>query len=490
MFLKKVSAWFYQKYKSSAFCSLILKIKSAWKDSFFYAVLSLDSGSMYEKSYFYSLASCLFSKLTSFFKVLYEKISNYNKNSLNYNLHGRLKEKKWFCFEYFCAAFFFLIMIIPHNLWNNFVAVIGALMLGGISLIIRLNAKVDKAPVSVWLVTFILAVIGGVFITPDRADGVRAMLFILSAIVFMEIVRKTDEEHILINIIKFLISALFLMCIYAVYQRIEGVQVQELLTDVTNNKGMPGRVYSTFENPNNFAEVIVLLMPFIYALFIISDRKVTKLCYVVVFAVCLAALMLTYSRSCYVSFAISAVVFVLFYKPKLIIPLLFAAIVMVPFLPESVTNRILTIASTSDTSNAYRIYLWGGVWEMLKNHWVSGVGTGSAAFIKAYAPFASPLAANAPHSHMLYLELFIEFGIVGGVSFFAFWLSSIRKGIFAIGGEDKNLRCIIIAAISSFAGISFASAAEYIWFYPRVMYIFFIVLGILLCSIRLNKKAR
>ena len=54
--------------------------------------------------------------------------------------------------------------------------------------------------------------------------------------------------------------------------------------------------------------------------------------------------------------------------------------------------------------------------------------------------------------------------------------------------RGKTCRCIIIAAISAFAGISFTSCAEYIWFYPRVMFVFWIVLGVLLAAVRCGKK--
>ncbi len=461
----------FKKFKESVFYSLIVKLKVLFKESFLYNFMTEASDTLCENSFI--LSSSLAEKSLMRFR-------EYNSSSLNDVLFGKLKS------EHVTAFAFFLMMIIPHALWNNFYAVIAAAFL---CMLFLIKGNSSRDYLSPWLLCFIFSVLGGVFLSPDKGDAIRVVLFIMTAIVFMTSVKKLSDKKALLSLIKVLVFALFLMSIYAILQSILGVEVQKLLTDVDNNQGMPGRVFSTFENPNNFAEVIVLLLPFVYALFIISHEKRKKFYYAAVFCVSIAALMLTYSRSCYVSFAISLFAFVLLYKPKFVFLLVALVIVLVPFLPESVLNRILTIASTRDTSNAYRIYLWSGVLKMLRENFVCGVGTGSAAFVKAYAPFASPLAANAPHSHMLYLELFIQFGVIGGAGFFAFWFSLIRKAFTSlVHGFDDDLKCITKASVSSFLGISFAAMAEYIWFYPRVMYVFFIVLGIMLCAIKLNKK--
>ena len=66
------------------------------------------------------------------------------------------------------------------------------------------------------------------------------------------------------------------MCLYAVIQSIAGIETDAMLTDIANNKGMAGRAYSTVENPNNFAEIVVLLIPFIAALFFGEKRMKYK----------------------------------------------------------------------------------------------------------------------------------------------------------------------------------------------------------------------
>ena len=53
---------------------------------------------------------------------------------------------------------------------------------------------------------------------------------------------------------------------YGIVQRIQGVKVNPSYVDLKVNAGMPGRVFSIFDNPNTFAQVLLLLLPLVLAL--------------------------------------------------------------------------------------------------------------------------------------------------------------------------------------------------------------------------------
>jgi putative inorganic carbon (HCO3(-)) transporter len=92
-----------------------------------------------------------------------------------------------------------------------------------------------------------------------------------------------------------------------------------------------------------------------------------------------------------------------------------------------------------------------------------------------------------PHSHNVLLQIWLETGIVGAVSFLGFMLGTLKKGIKAIlNSPDKRCKNIIIAGIASITGILAVSFAEYVWYYPRVMMIFWIVVGLTLAAIKLS----
>ena len=188
---------------------------------------------------------------------------------------------------------------------------------------------------------------------------------------------------------------------------------------------------------------------------------------------------MSYSRSCWVALAIAVVVMLLVYDWRLLVPIACIAIAAIPLLPQSIFDRILSIGSLSDSSNTYRLYIWTGAIRVLKSFFLSGIGAGPENFATYYRPLAELRAITAPHSHMIYMELIIEFGLFSTLGFFGYFISVMKKGLSVSGKTDKTLKAIIAATAGSMAGMLFVCAAEYVWFYPRDMFMFWVVLGII-----------
>ena len=248
--------------------------------------------------------------------------------------------------------------------------------------------------------------------------------------------------------------------------------------------------FSTLENPNNYGEFIVLTFPMslIFCAGIV-DRRWKTLC-LGSLAVPVVALLMTYSRSSWVSFALAAVVFLALWDKRFLPLIPVAAVIAFPLLPDSIFNRILTIGNTADSSNAYRLYIWDSALAMIRDHGLTGIGLGPGNFTPLYAQYCDPNAAVAQHSHMVYLEVWLEMGLIGIVSFLAMYLGLIRRAIRARKHADPMLRHVLTACVSSLAGVSFVCAAEYIWFYPRVLFAFFILIGATLAAVKLAEESQ
>ena len=91
---------------------------------------------------------------------------------------------------------------------------------------------------------------------------------------------------------------------------------------------------------------------------------------------------------------------------------------------------------------------------------------------------------------MHYLEVWLEMGLLGIITFLGMYLGLIRRAIRSMGHADSMLRYVLIACVSSLVGVSFVGAAEYIWFYPRVMFAFFILIGITLSAVKLAEESK
>ena len=192
-----------------------------------------------------------------------------------------------------------------------------------------------------------------------------------------------------------------------------------------------------------------------------------------------AALLMTYSRSSWIGFALAVIVFLFFYSKRVLPAFFLLALLALPLLPQTIWNRILTIGSTADTSNMYRVQIWSSVMDMLRDHGLTGVGLGPANFQPVFQQYASGAVAVAPHSHMVYLEVWVEMGLLGIGSYLVYYLTTIRKAVVHFGQASQAVRLALIAGVSSLAGIAFVSAAEYIWYYPRVLFCFFILTGVM-----------
>ena len=397
-------------------------------------------------------------------------------------------------FAWFYGIAFLVCYLCPGPLWRNQYALILSFGLFGAMLLDCWNA--DRLPFRVrdlglWFVGFVFASVLAIFQAENRNESIRVFCFYLSAFLFcMSLVGTVTNRGRLMSVLGFVYLTLVLTGLYAIYQRIVGVEASASLTDLNMNAGMPGRVYSTLENPNNYAEFIVLTFP-VSLVFCagIVDRRWKTIC-MASLAVPVVALLMTYSRSSWVSFALAAVVFLALWDKRLLPLIPVAALVAVPLLPDSIFNRILTIGNTADSSNAYRLYIWSSALAMIRDFGLTGIGLGPGNFTPLYASYCDPNASVAQHSHMLYLEVWLEMGLLGIISFLGMYLGLIRRAIRSMGHADSMLRYVLIACVSSLVGVSFVGAAEYIWFYPRVMFAFFILIGITLSAVKLAEESK
>jgi len=272
-----------------------------------------------------------------------------------------------------------------------------------------------------------------------------------------------------------------------VVQRIQGVEVNASYVDLELNAGMPGRVQSFFDNPNTFAEVLILLLPLTAALIFCSRSLWGKLAACGAFAVGGVALAMTYSRASWVGFACSLVVFVFLWKPKLIPAFILLCAAAVPLLPDTVFNRILTITNTSDTSTTSRIPLFEAALAVIGKDPVSGAGLGTAA-VQAYIKKHNLYRGSAPfvHAHNIYLQVWIETGLLGVFGFVGSMLWNIKRTArMARHTADSAARTVAVAAAAALCGSMVCGLADYMWHYPRVLCIFWFVFALSLAGTKL-----
>ncbi len=242
------------------------------------------------------------------------------------------------------------------------------------------------------------------------------------------------------------------------------------------------RVYSTLENPNVLGEYLLLIIPIGVACFLLAKERNAQIFYFVSTSCMMLCLILTYSRGCYIGILAAAAVFAVLWDKRFIF-LGFLVLLLLPFvLPESIIDRFLSIGDLGDSSTSYRVFIWLGTFDMLRDYWFSGVGPGESAFISIYSFYAYS-AITAPHSHNTFLQIMCDTGIMGLIVFilviyqyFRILFKSYMKHTPKV--RNRKERMLTIAGISSMVGFMLQSLFDYTFYNYRVALLFWIFLGL------------
>lgn len=396
-------------------------------------------------------------------------------------------------FETLLGGFICLMFIVPHDYWSNTYALIASIGFFGLYFIL-VGAGKRKAfylhDMGFPMLLFMIACVFGYAFSFARSDSLRVLMFFVTCLMFLYVISAdiTTKQRMM-KLLGFIYLAVVISALYAIYQRIMGVAVSASLTDLQLNKGVPGRVYGPLDNPNNYAEFLVIMTP-LAAVFAANVKRLwlrVPLCASI--ALPFLALMMTYSRSCWISMLLSCLVFVYFANKKLIPAFFFICVAAVPFLPDSIIVRAMTLFNSSDTSNQFRLYVWSGTIQIIRDYLLIGIGPGPASFAEIYPSYASVHAlVGVPHSHMVYMELIIEFGLLGFIAFMWFMLRLWKdSAVSALHTHARTTRFALIAGLSSLVGIAFAFGVEYVWYYPRTFFAYFILAAIATAAVRMAK---
>lgn len=447
----------------------------------------------WEKSLFFRVLDKLLNAPGTFCKFLRRKTEKWG-NSWIFGLAGFAGRK-----IAVLGGLFFVAMIVCFNsYWNNIYATLGAaalLVLLYLGSARRREKAVETGAAGPYLPLYVLLVLFAFLSSPNRGDSVRFLLFQLTGVVIVYLmVSGLHDLKKLRTFIYLLLIAVTLVGLYGCYQRILGVEPDDSLVDMSLelNKGMPGRIYGTFANPNNFAELLVLTIPLYIAVILSEKRRRVRALAILALLPPVLAIAMTYSRSGWIGLVIAIVVFAAIKNWRVLPVLLILGLMMLPLLPSSIMNRILSIGVLEDSSTSYRFDIYKEFFLLLKDHWLGGVGLGSDVVYDAVKN-GYPQMANGyypVHAHNNYIQIWAEMGILGLAAYLGLLLNSLKRGFRAVCSRQMNIEAenYTAALVSSLAGIMVIGIAEYTWFYPRVQFAFWLVIGLIAAAVAVGKR--
>ena len=329
------------------------------------------------------------------------------------------------------------------------------------------------------------------------AGGIESFFSALTSIVlmlgyFLLVNLMRTREWVKRCIFAFIFSA-SIASLIGIFEFVFGSQSNNWL-DQSFHSIIKTRVISVFGNPNMLSVFLVMAFPFLLALSMRSRSKNERFLTRTLILILIACIIFTWSRAAWLALILGALLFAALYTKKSfrIFVVALCVIPIIPFvLPTSVLERFLSISNLADTSIAYRIYIWKGTFSAIKDYVFCGIGYGDSAFQTIYPTYAYSGIESAPHSHSLLLQLLLGLGIIGLIAFCATIFFSFQKSLEYIKNEKHSDSTIyVIASVVSIASALIIGAFDYIWYNPRIFYLFWIIIAIGAAFIRIGDSER
>ncbi len=362
-------------------------------------------------------------------------------------------------------------------------ALLGIVMLSCVAWILDIAGDRQRAltcsPINryviMYAVIYVIATGTSVTLSGSLSVGILTTVFILSVFVIENAVTTKRGLDILVGA---MVAVGVLVSLYGFYQYVFGAAGSAAWTDDDMFSSISTRVYSTLQNPNVLSEYLLLIIPLSAACLFTAKgffRKFVFLCATGIMCICM---ILTFSRAGWLGLMFAAAVFLVLVDRRYILLGVAGIIALFIAAPDVIISRFTSIGDMADGSTSYRVAIWMGTISMLKDYWICGIGPGTAAFNLIY-PSYSYNNAIAQHSHNLFLQIMSDTGICGIIVFILLIIVFIRALCSAISKEsDRKSKIFQISALASVGGFIVQSMADYSFYNYRVMYLFWVFMGL------------
>ena len=201
------------------------------------------------------------------------------------------------------------------------------------------------------------------------------------------------------------------------------------------------RAFSFFDNPNPLAGYVNLIIPVLFGALMISVSSLERRILVVITILSIAALYFTYSRVAWLSLVLVMVFLFFRERPKkrvLLFLAIFSLILAFTFLIPDIRDYFKDRSNLQNLHYTldHRASCYTVGYNLLKNDSVFGIGIGNFPLLVKKYIYSDPLLIKRfvyydnsimlTHLHSLYLQLFVETGLIG-LCAFIFWLVCIIK---------------------------------------------------------------
>lgn len=307
---------------------------------------------------------------------------------------------------------------------------------------------------------------------------------------FWLVLRYAVRDKRPLVILKAMLISAAIVAAYGIIQYVVGAAVLDVeWVDTTQFPELKKRAYSTLQNPNILGSFLVWTIAYCIGVFSAlpgGKRRIALICF---FSLSFACLLLTYSRGNWVSMAIMLFVFAVFFYNKAVLPFLGGGALVAYFAWDMLSNRLLSIFSTEDTSVALRFAYIESTVAMIKEN---PFGVGWYGYMFAFPDYDFYLQnpnVSMYHCHNLYLNIAAELGVQGLVVFLLVVAYFIKAAWFLARAEVEPWRKGIGRGyLMAIIGIAVSGLTDHTLFNVQLGMLFWLMSAVLMVCAFVARK--
>ncbi|MCL2855623.1 MAG: O-antigen ligase family protein [Defluviitaleaceae bacterium] len=331
----------------------------------------------------------------------------------------------------------------------------------------------------VFVMLFAILIAFSVTISFNPANSAPSAGVYVLFITFYFVVKNTmATKGKLLALTAVLATSGLVVAAFGIWQRVTGNFVMTAAwLDADMFGTATARIYSTLENPNVLGGYLIFAAIIAFAMIYYYRDWLHKLVALGIFGAAGLCMVFTHSRGAWLGLIFAAAVFALMRDRRLVV-LGLLGLIAAPFLiPPDILQRFLSIGDLADTSTSYRVSIWLGAVDMLRVFWPIGIGQGVENFNFIYNLYAYN-AVFTQHSHNLYLQIMIYFGI-GGFGLFLLIMGGFFKGLFRCANRGSlEVKTLAAALAAGMAGFLVKGFTDNVWYNFRVLAFFWIIMAL------------
>ncbi len=361
----------------------------------------------------------------------------------------------------------------------------------GISYLVKLVR--GKRPFRMHLIDYpillfsIVYFMGGIITGGGLRSFHSALMYVIFLLAYFPVVNLIRTREWVWRSVKAGVLSGVVACLIGVVQIFTGTANSSWLNSEMF-AGISTRIVSVFENPNVFAEYLLILIPFTLACFLRKGSVRDKMIFGLALLLELVCLLFTWSRGAWLGILIGVFLFfvILSHKSWLVfLEIGVASPLLLQLVPSTVSNRFLSIGNLTETSISYRISAWYGVFELLKKTWWSGIGVGTAAFEAVYPSVALAGVEIIEHAHSLYLQLLTELGVPGLLLFLLIIFLFVQNCFeYLLRVKNQEERVLVIAGLAATAAMLVMGVTDHIFYSYRIFLAFWTTVALVCTAVK------